>query len=479
MKQRHWLNFIDGKWCDSDARFELLNPATNQSIGTIAKASVSDAAAALAAARRCADSRLLSSVRPAERVKWMTRIAQEIRVLAGEGAHVLCAENGKTVPEALDEFLEAARYFEYYGGMADKIEGVSIPLGNGYIDFTVFDPMGVSLQIVPWNFPVSICARALAPALAAGNAVVVKSPELSPLGICVLFEAIERAGLPDGAVNLLCGSGREIGSYLAARREVDQIVFTGSVPTGQTILKLAAENATPCVMELGGKSAALVFPDADLDQLIASVRMGIFFNAGQVCSAMSRLVVHRSIYDTVVSRVEDLATGLSVGNGADGNDLTPVITARQLNHIQQMCQRAQQEGAVLVTGGEALSDSQGNFLRPTIFKDVSPEMNIAQEEVFGPVLVIMPFDDEPEAITIANSTAFGLVAGVFTQDLNKAMRCARLLRSGQVFVNEWYAGGIEVPFGGVGLSGYGRERGQEALYSYVRTKNVAIKVAGE
>jgi aldehyde dehydrogenase (NAD+) len=232
-------------------------------------------------------------------------------------------------------------------------------------------------------------------------------------------------------------------------------------------------------MELGGKSAALVFPDADLDQLMASVRMGIFFNAGQVCSAMSRLVVHRSIYETVVSRVKDLALGLSVGNGADGNDLTPVITARQLDQIQQMCQRAQQEGAVLVTGGEALSDSQGNFLLPTIFKDVSPEMNIAQEEVFGPVLVIIPFDDESEAITIANSTAFGLVAGVFTQDLNKAMRCARLLRSGQVFVNEWYAGGIEVPFGGVGLSGYGRERGQEALYSYVRTKNVAIKVAGE
>ncbi|OXR38705.1 aldehyde dehydrogenase [Pseudomonas jessenii] len=479
MKKRHWLNFIDGNWCDSDASFELLNPATNQSIGTIAKASITDAAAALAAARRCADSRLLSSVRPAERVKWMTRIAQEIRTLADEGAHILCAENGKTVPEALDEFLEAARYFEYYGGMADKIEGVSIPLGNGYMDFTVYDPMGVSLQIVPWNFPVSICARALAPALAAGNAVVVKSPELSPLGICVLFEAIERAGLPDGAVNLLCGSGREIGSYLAARREVDQIVFTGSVPTGQTILKLAAENATPCVMELGGKSAALVFPDADLDQLMASVRMGIFFNAGQVCSAMSRLVVHRSIYETVVSRVKDLALGLSVGNGADGNDLTPVITARQLDQIQQMCQRAQQEGAVLVTGGEALSDSQGNFLLPTIFKDVSPEMNIAQEEVFGPVLVIIPFDDESEAITIANSTAFGLVAGVFTQDLNKAMRCARLLRSGQVFVNEWYAGGIEVPFGGVGLSGYGRERGQEALYSYVRTKNVAIKVAGE
>lgn len=479
MNQKHWLNFIDGKWCDSDDTFEVLNPATNYPTGTIAKASISDAVMALTAARRCADSRVLSSARPAERVTWMNRIAQEIRAIAEEGAKVLCAENGKTLAEARDEFVEAARYFEYYGGMADKIEGVSIPLGNGYMDFTVYDPMGVSLQIVPWNFPVSICARALAPALAAGNAVVVKSPELSPLGMCVLFEAIERAGLPDGAVNLLCGSGREVGSYLAARQEVDQIVFTGSVVTGQTILKLAAENATPCVMELGGKSAAVVFPDADLDQLMASVRMGIFFNAGQVCSAMSRLVVHRSVYESVVSRVEDLAQGLSVGGGIDGNDLTPVISARQLSQIQQMCQRAQEEGAVLVTGGEAASNSQGNFLLPTVFRDVRPDMTIAQQEVFGPVLVIIPFDDEPEAIAIANGTNFGLVAGVFTQDLNRAMRCARLLRSGQVFVNEWYAGGIEVPFGGVGLSGYGRERGQEALYSYVRTKNVAIKVAGE
>ncbi|MBD8576997.1 aldehyde dehydrogenase family protein [Pseudomonas syringae] len=479
MNQKHWLNFIDGKWCDSEESFDVVNPATNLAIGTIAKASVSDAASALASARRCADARLLSSARPAERVKWMSLIAQEIRALTEKGAHILCAENGKTVEQARDEFIEAARYFEYYGGMADKIEGISIPLGDGYMDFTMYDPMGVSLQIVPWNFPVSICARALAPALAAGNAVIVKSPELSPLGMCVLFEAIERAGIPNGAVSLLCGSGREVGAYLAARQEVDQIVFTGSVPTGQTILKLAAENATPCVMELGGKSAAIVFPDADLDQLMTSVRAGIFFNAGQVCSAMSRLIVHRSIYEAVVSRVKDLALGLSVGNGADGNDLTPVISVRQLQQIQQMCQRAQEQGAVLVTGGEASSNSQGNFFLPTVFRDVQPDISIAQEEVFGPVLVMIPFDDEREAIEVANSTDFGLVAGVFTQDLNKAMRCARLLRSGQVFVNEWYAGGIEVPFGGVGLSGYGRERGQEAIYSYVRTKNVAIKVASE
>ncbi|MGH8403976.1 MAG: aldehyde dehydrogenase family protein, partial [Pseudomonas sp.] len=392
---------------------------------------------------------------------------------------VLCQENGKRLVDAKDEFIEAARYFEYYAGMADKIEGTSIPLGNGYMDFTLYDPMGVSAQIVPWNFPVSICARSLAPALAAGNAVVIKSPELSPLGMCVLIRAIANAGLPQGAVNLICGRGREVGSYLVSHKSVDQIVFTGSVATGQSILRDAAQHAIPSVMELGGKSAAIAFADVNLEQLLASVQSGIFFNAGQVCSAMSRLLVQREIYEEVVEAVVAMAEGLSVGVGHDDADLTPVVSAGQLAGIEALCRRAIEEGAVAVTGGEAFCDRAGHFMRPTVFRDVAPQMCIAQEEVFGPVLAILPFDTEEEAIAIANGTEFGLVAGVFTQDISRAMRCTRRLKSGQVFVNEWYAGGIETPFGGVGLSGFGREKGQEALYSYVRTKNVAIRVAGE
>jgi len=363
--------------------------------------------------------------------------------------------------------------------MADKIEGTSIPLGNGYMDFTLYDPMGVSAQIVPWNFPVSICARSLAPALAAGNAVVIKSPELSPLGMCVLIRAIAKAGLPDGAVNLICGRGREVGSHLVSHRGVDQIVFTGSVPTGQSILRDAAQHAIPSVMELGGKSAAIAFADADREQLLASVQSGIFFNAGQVCSAMSRLLVQREIYEEVVEAVVAMAEGLSVGLGHDNADLTPVVSAGQLAGIEALCRRAIEDGAVAVTGGEAFADRAGHFMRPTVFRDVTADMCIAQEEVFGPVLAIMAFDTEEEAIAIANGTEFGLVAGVFTQDISRAMRCTRRLKSGQVFVNEWYAGGIETPFGGVGLSGFGREKGQEALYSYVRTKNIAIRIAGE
>lgn len=475
----HWLNFIDGQWCDSEQRLVVNNPGTGEPVASIAQAGVADAQRALQSARRCIDSGELTRPRPAQRVAWLLAIAAQIRAVIDDGAWVLCQENGKALRDARDEFIEAARYFEYYAGMADKIEGTSIPLGNGYMDFTVYEPMGVSLQIVPWNFPVSICARSLAPALAAGNAVVIKSPELSPLGLCVLLQAIERAGLPRGAVNLLCGRGREIGAYLAGHRDVDQIVFTGSVPTGQSILRGAAERAIPSVMELGGKSAALVFADADRAQLLSSVRNGIFFNAGQVCSALSRLLVQRSVYEEVIADVVAMAEGLSVGLGQDDPDHTPVISAGQLQGIQALCRRAQEQGAVVATGGEALSGRRGHYMAPTVLRDVRPEMEIAQTEVFGPVLAVMPFDTEEEAIAIANGTDFGLVAGVFTQDLNRALRCARRLRAGQVFVNEWYAGGIETPFGGVGLSGFGREKGQEALYSYVRTKNLAVRIQGE
>lgn len=477
--QAHWLNFIDGTWTDSEQHLTVNNPGTTEPVATIAQASLADAERALQAARRCADSGELTRARPAQRVTWLLEIAAQIRAVTEEGAWVLCQENGKSLRDARDEFIEAARYFEYYAGMADKIEGTSIPLGNGYMDFTVYDPMGVSLQIVPWNFPVSICARSLAPALAAGNAVVIKSPEISPLGLCVLLQAIERAGLPQGAVNLICGRGREVGAYMAGHRAVDQIVFTGSVGTGQSILRAAAEHAIPSVMELGGKSAAVVFPDADREQLLASVRNGIFFNAGQVCSAMSRLLVHRSLYEEVVADVVAMAENLAVGLGQDNPDLTPVISAGQLQGIEAMCRRAEEEGAVVATGGEALSGMRGHFMAPTVFRDVTPQMQIAQAEVFGPVLAVIAFDTEEEAIAIANGTEFGLVAGVFTQDLNRALRCARRLRAGQVFINEWYAGGIETPFGGVGLSGFGREKGQEALYSYVRTKNLAVRIAGE
>lgn len=475
-KANHYLNYINGKWQDSSDAIEVLNPATEELAGTIARAQTAEVNAAVAAARHCAESGALTAARPVERARIVYRIAEEIRAIATEGVPVLVAENGKTTSEAQDEFDNAARYFEYYAGMADKIEGKSIPLGDDYIDFTSYEPVGVSAQIVPWNFPVDLCGRSLAPALAAGNAVVVKSPELTPLAMTFIATACERAGLPAGAFNLICGYGHEAGADLVNHPGIDQIVFTGSVQTGQSILRSAADRAIPCVMELGGKSAAVVFPDADLEALDDSIDWGIFFNAGQVCSAMSRLIVHEDIYEEVVERATRLAQSQVMGDGSDAaTTLTPVASAAQRDKVLQMCQQGVEQGASLMTGGKG-ADGAGYYIEPTVFANVPKQSDLFKHEVFGPVLSIAQFSTEEEAWEMANSTDYGLVAGVFTRDLNIAMRAAKRLRAGQVFVNEWYAGGVETPFGGVKLSGYGREKGQEALYSYVNTKNIAIRL---
>ena len=474
-KDNHYLNLIAGEWRDSDKAIEVLDPATEEVVATIACGGQSEVDEAVEAARRCVISGAMSNMKPADRAALIYQIAQEIRLVSEEAAPLLVAENGKTIEQAHAEFNNAARYFEYYAGMADKIEGRSIPLGQDYVDFTIYEPIGVSAQIVPWNFPVDLCGRSLAPALAAGNAVVVKSPELTPLSMCYIALACQRAGLPADALSLICGYGNEAGAALASHEDIDQIVFTGSVATGKAIMHNAADRALPCVMELGGKSAAVVFPDADLDVLMSSVDWGIFFNAGQVCSAMSRLLVHEDIHDRVLGRVTELAESQSIGPGVDSCDLTPLASKHQQTQVAQMCATARQQGAKLVTGGE-VADRPGYFMQPTVFDQVLPEMEIFQNEVFGPVLSVSTFKTEEEAWQLANATDFGLVAGIFTNDLNISMRGAKAIKAGQIFVNEWYAGGVETPFGGIKLSGFGREKGQEALYSYVTTKNVAIRL---
>ncbi|PWQ92580.1 aldehyde dehydrogenase family protein [Leucothrix pacifica] len=477
---QHWKNYIAGEWHDAAESLNIHNPATGEVVATMACADFAQVDQAMQAARACVSSRALISQRPAQRAELMHRIAREIHAIVDEAAEVLVMENGKSLNDARAEFLEAARYFEYYGGMADKIEGKSIPLGDDYVDYTVYEPMGISVQIVPWNFPPSIAARSLAPALAAGNAVVIKSPEVSPLAMTYLATSCQRAGLPNGALSMLCGVGAEIGDALVRHPDTNQIVFTGSVPTGQSILRAAAERATPCVMELGGKSAAVVFEDADLEQLMSSVKWGIFFNAGQVCSAMSRMLVHRSIYEEVVDKVTCFAKTLRIGHGSDNPDITPVVSKLQHQNVLAMCEKASAQGARLMTGGQQPSNDQANtngyFIQPTVFADVTPSMDIFGTEVFGPVLAITPFDNEQDAWQLANATDYGLVAGVFTKDLARSLKATQQLRAGQIFVNEWYAGGIETPFGGIGLSGFGREKGQEAIYSYVQTKNVAIRI---
>lgn len=476
----YWQNYIDGAWVDGGSgRISVTNPATGGQIAEHALADAVDVDRAVMAARRVHLSGVLTDMRPVERGRLVQAMGKYLLDHIDEIAPVLTLEQGKPLWEARNEVQGAARYFEYYGNQAETVEGRSIPLGSGYFDFTTYEPFGVSAQIIPWNYPVEMTARSLSAALATGNTVVIKSPEMTPLTNAWFAHAAEAVGLPTGAVNILCGYGHEAGAALSSHPQVNQIVFTGSVPTGIAIASAAARNVVPCVLELGGKSAAIVHDDADLAAFENDVRWGIWFNAGQVCSAMSRVIVHESVHDELVERLTTVANGLSVGAGIDrlefGANMGAMVSHGQRDRAVGMVNDAISAGARAAAGGHAPNDP-GAFLAPTVLAGVTPDMTIAQEEVFGPVLSVLRFRDDREALEIANGTPYGLVGGVFTRDIDRATRAARDVRAGQVFVNEWYAGGVETPFGGYGKSGYGREKGREALWNYVQTKNVAIKL---
>ncbi|MEM9279748.1 MAG: aldehyde dehydrogenase family protein [Pseudomonadota bacterium] len=476
----YWQNYIDGEFVDGGAgRIDVDDPGTGEKLAEQAIADAADVDRAVQAAKQVHQSGALADLRPVERGRMVQAMGQYLLDHIDEIVPVLTLESGKPLWEARVEIEGAARYFEYYGNQAETVEGRSIPLGSSYFDFTTYEPYGVSAQIIPWNYPLEMTARSLSAALATGNTCVIKTPELDPLTNYWFAKAAEAAGLPKGAVNILCGYGHEAGAALSGHVDVNQIVFTGSVPTGIAIATAAARNVVPCVLELGGKSAAIVHDDADVDSLMSDVRWGIYFNAGQVCSAMSRMIVHESIHDQVVDRIVSVAEGLSVGPGIDrpefGPNMGAMVSLSQRDRAADMCAAAQKEGATAATGGRK-TNQPGFFLEPTVFTDVTPDMTIAREEVFGPVLSVMKFSSDDEAINIANNSPYGLVGGVFTSDIDRATRAASKIRAGQIFVNEWYAGGVETPFGGYGKSGYGREKGREALWNYVQTKNVAIRL---
>ena len=480
--QDFYQNYIDGAWHDSGAgRIDIVNPGTGEVLTRHALADAADVDRAVQAAKRVHLSGALSDLRPVERGRMVQAMGRYLLEHKGEIARLLTLEQGKPLWESYVEIEGAARYFEYYGNQAETVEGRSIPLGAAYYDFTTYEPMGVSAQIIPWNYPVEMTARGIAAALATGNTVVIKSPELTPITNAYMAHAAEAAGFPAGAVNVLCGYGHEAGAALSSHPDINQIVFTGSVSTGIAISTAAAQNVVPCVLELGGKSAAIVHDDADLAAFENDIRWGIFFNAGQVCSAMSRVIVHRSRQDELVERATAIAKSLSVGPGADrpdfGANMGAMVSEAQRDRAAGMVSDAVAQGAKVATGGRKMNQP-GAFLEPTILADITPDMTIAREEVFGPVLSVLSFESDAEAIEIANSTEYGLVGGVFTKDVDRAMTAARKIRAGQVFVNEWYAGGVETPFGGYGKSGYGREKGREALWNYVQTKNIAIKLGG-
>ena len=475
-----WQNYIDGAWCDGGAgRIDVIDPGNGTVLAVHALADTADVDRAVRAAERVHSSRVLVDMRPMERGRMVQEMGRWLLAHLDEIAEVLTREQGKPLWEAEIEVKGAALYFEYYGNQASTVEGKSIPLGAGYFDWTVNEPFGVSAQIIPWNYPLEMTARGVAAALATGNACAIKSPELTPLTNGYIAKAAEAAGFPAGTVNVLCGLGQDAGAAMVSHPGVRQIVFTGSVRTGIAIATAAAKNVVPCVLELGGKSAAIVHDDADLEAFENDIRWGIYFNAGQVCSAMSRVIVHESRRDELVERAKNVAQSLSVGPGIErtqaGANMGAMVSEAQRDRAAGMVQEAEAQGARVVSGGRKLN-RPGAFLEPTVLDGVTSDMTIAQEEVFGPVLSVMSFRDDAEAIEIANSTEYGLVGGVFTRDLDRATRVAQRMRAGQVFVNEWYAGGIETPFGGFGKSGYGREKGREALWNYVQTKNIAVKL---
>lgn len=477
----YWQNYIDGEWVDGGAgRIAVTDPASGATLAEHALADATDVDHAVQAARQVHLSGELFDLRPVDRGRMVQAMGRFLRDHVEEIAPVLTLEQGKTLWEARVEIHGAARYFEYYGNQAETVEGRSIPLGAKYFDFTTYEPFGVSAQIIPWNFPMEMAARSLSAALATGNACVVKSPELAPLTSAWFARAAEAAGMPSGAVNIVCGYGREAGAALSHHPDVNQIVFTGSVPTGIAIAKAAALNVVPCVLELGGKSAAIVHDDANLEAFVGDVRWGTFLNAGQVCSALSRVIVHESRHDELVDLIAEMAEGISVGPGIDrdvfGPSMGALISEAQRDRVETMVTEAIGHGANLATGGRRPKNHPGAFYEPTVLTDVTPDMAIARTEIFGPVLSVLRFRDDDEAIEIANATPYGLVGGVFTRDLDRATAAARRIRAGQVFVNEWFAGGVETPFGGYGKSGYGREKGREALLNYVQTKNVAIRL---
>jgi aldehyde dehydrogenase (NAD+) len=474
---------INGERGDaSDSRtFDVFDPSSGERLATVAKATKADVDRAVKAAQAALESRSWGGLVPAERGRILWRIAQAIRERAEELATLESRDNGKPLRQARTDVQVAARYFEFFAGVADKIMGNTIPLGPGFLDYTVREPIGVSAQIVPWNYPIQIGARGIAPALAAGCTIVLKPSSEAPMTALRLGEIGLACGLPPGVVNIVPGTGSEAGAALASHPEINQLTFTGSVEVGVHVAKLAAENVVPVVMELGGKSPNIVFADADLDVAAAGVANAIFQNAGQTCSAGSRLLVERSAHGPLVDKLAQRAKSMRIGPGVSDPDMGPIISKGQRETVERYVALGKQEGATVVAGGHRPSDaslSSGYYYEPTLIDGVSPDMRIAQEEIFGPVLAIIAVEDVEEAAAVANKSQYGLVAGIWTRDINKAMALASRIKAGQVYVNTYGAGGgVELPFGGYKKSGYGREKGLESLASYTQVKNVCVKFA--
>ena len=464
-------NFINGLWLKSEAEIQVINPSTNEIITSIARGTSEDINASVKASQEAlsGDWGQMSAL---ERGRIITKIGTAVLSHVDDLAKIEALDVGKPLSQARADAVALARYMEFYGGAADKITGETIPYLDGYTVYTLREPHGVTGHIVPWNYPMQIIGRSVGAALTMGNACVLKPAEDACLTALAFASIAKDAGLPSGALNVVTGFGSEAGASLSAHSGIQHMSFTGSVATGQLIQAAAAKNVIPVTLELGGKSPQLVFDDADLDRALPFLVNAGIQNAGQTCSASSRILVQRGVYDAVCEGMANAYSSLRVGPAMEDLTVGPLISERQKEIVTGFLKRG--SDLKILAQGKIITDAGGYYVPPTLFADVPADHPLAVDEIFGPVQVIIPFETEAEALKIANQTDYGLVASIWTADGGRQMRLAKKINSGQVFINNYGAGGgVELPFGGVGKSGHGREKGFEALYGFSSLKTVA------
>jgi (Z)-2-((N-methylformamido)methylene)-5-hydroxybutyrolactone dehydrogenase len=474
-----------GQWVEpaSGAWFESVNPYTAEPWALVPRGTKADVDRAVAAAKSAFHEGEWRKLTATARGELLRRLAELIAAEADRLAEIETTDNGKLIAEMRAQLKYIPQWFHYFGGLADKIEGRVIPIDKpGVFNFTREEPLGVIVAITPWNSPLLLATWKLAPALAAGNTVVWKPSEFSSVSALAFGELFERAGFPPGVVNIVTGYGNEVGEPLITHPDVAKVAFTGGDRTGEHVYGLAAKGIKHITLELGGKSANIVFDDADLDNAVKGVVSGIFAATGQTCISGSRALIHRPVLDQFVEKLLALAKTAKMGNPLDmGTQVGPITTRPQYEKVLDYIRIAKEEGAVCRLGGAPAKRPEcgtGWFVEPTIFTDVKPDMRIAQEEVFGPVLSIIPFDTEDEAVRIANGTIYGLAAGVWTTSIRRALTMSERLEAGTIWVNTYRAVSYMSPFGGYKRSGIGRESGAEAIREYLQTKSVWIDISG-
>ncbi len=472
-------HFIDNRWVApaSGQYIPVIDPSDGQQFDAVAQGNAHDVDVAVGAARAAFDG-AWGRMTATERGRLLQKLSQKLLDHTEELAQLESCDCGKPLKQARADVQAIARYFEFYAGAADKLMGETIPYQSGYTVLTLREPQGVTGHIIPWNYPLQIFGRSVGASLAAGNACVVKPAEDACLSLLRVAELAAEVGFPSGTINVVTGFGHEAGDALTRHPGINHISFTGSPNIGKRVVQTAAEHHTPVTLELGGKSPQVVFADADFDAMVPVVVNAIVQNAGQTCSAGSRVLVERSAYEEVIARLAQAFNQLRVGPATMDMDCGPLIRHSQLQRVAAFLDEARRDGLTVAGAGQLVQGApEGGFYQvPTLLRDVPPLHRLAQEEVFGPVIAIMPFDDEAHAVKLANGTEFGLVASLWTRDGARQLRLARQLRAGQVFINNYGAGGgIELPFGGVKASGHGREKGFEALYGFTVLKTISIK----